>query len=109
MTVDLSITLEDGTDMPADFDMGNKIRFRLGYGGLPHFVHSAVEGMVEKESKTVLVPPDEAYGAYYPELAADISAENAPRGLKVGDKVRRWEDQREEKVEEAPYLCIRCM
>lgn len=58
-------------------------------------MHSAVDGMVEKESKTVVVPPDEAYGAYYPELAAEIPAENAPRGLKVGDKVRRREDQGE--------------
>ncbi|GAB5029854.1 peptide methionine sulfoxide reductase [Nannochloropsis oceanica] len=88
LTVDLSITLEDGTDMPADFDMGKNVRFRLGHGGLPPFVHSAVDGMVEKESKTVVVPPDEAYGAYYPELAAEIPAENAPRGLKVGDKVK---------------------
>lgn len=98
LTVDLSITLEDGTAMPADFDMGNNVRFRLGHGGLPPFVHAAVEGMVEKESKTVVVPPDEAYGTYYPELAAEIPAENAPRGLKVGDKVSKGggnEDGRE--------------
>ena len=85
--------------MPADFDMGNNVRFRLGHGGLPPFVHSAVEGMVEQESKTVVVPPDEAYGAYYPELAAEIPAENAPRGLKVGDKVSMWEERREEEKE----------
>jgi len=103
LTVDLSINLEDGTAMPADFDMGNNVRFRLGHGGLPPFVHAAVEGMVEKESKTVVVPPDEAYGKYYPELAADIPVENAPRGLKVGDTVSRgggkeegrWEGSRE--------------
>jgi len=89
--------------MPADFDMGNNVRFQLGHVGLPPFVHAAVEGMVEKESKTVVVPPDEAYGKYYPELAADIPAENAPRGLKAGDKVSRgggeeegrWEGSRE--------------
>lgn len=33
-TIDLSIVLEDGTPMPADFDTGSNVRFRLGYGGL---------------------------------------------------------------------------
>ncbi|EKU20399.1 peptide methionine sulfoxide reductase, partial [Nannochloropsis gaditana CCMP526] len=87
-TIDLSIMLEDGTAMPADFDTGSQVRFRLGRGGLPPYVHAAVEGMHVQERRTRSVPPDEAYGPYYPELAADIPAENTPPGMKVGDKVK---------------------
>lgn len=68
---------------------GSQVRFRLGHGGLPPYVHAAVEGMHVQERRTRSVPPDEAYGPYYPELAADIPAENTPPGMKVGDKVRR--------------------
>lgn len=42
--------------------------------------------MNERESKTVTV--EQPYGPYYAELTADIPMENAPAGLKKGDKVK---------------------
>jgi FKBP-type peptidyl-prolyl cis-trans isomerase 2 len=39
-----------------------KVRFRLGKGWMAPFIHEAVRGMSERESKTVTVAPDQAYG-----------------------------------------------
>lgn len=87
VTADIEVLLEDGTPMASTFDQG-RVRFRLGKGGLTPYVHTVILGMAEREAKTAPVPQDEAYGAYYPELTADIPIESGPPGLKVGDKVR---------------------
>ncbi len=52
-------------------------------------MHKAVEGMSEKETKQVQVPPEDAYGPYYPEwVGSDLPRESGPAGMKVGDKVK---------------------
>lgn len=93
-----------------------KVRFRLGKGWLVPYVHDAIRGLSERESKTVTIGPDQAYGPCassvngaidlslilwsshsqhkrntstdYAELTADIPMDNAPAGLQVGDKVK---------------------
>lgn len=83
----VEVLLEDGTPMAGTFDQG-QVRFRLGHGWMTQFIHDAVRGMAPRESKTVAIGPDQAYGPYYSELTADIPLENAPPGLKAGDKVK---------------------
>lgn len=63
-----------------------RVRFRLGKGWLAPYIHDAVRGMDERESKTVKV--EQPYGPYNAELTADIPMDNAPAGLKKGDKVK---------------------
>ena len=78
--------ITDSSRFPPPNHSQGRVRFRLGKGWLAPYIHDAVRGMDERESKTVTV--EQPYGPYYAELTADIPMDNAPAGLKKGDKVK---------------------
>ena len=79
--------LEDGTVFGSTANR-EPLEFKLGEGGIIPGVESAVEGMNVGESKTVKVPPEQAYGPHQAELVAEVSRDRFPEGVepKIGQK-----------------------
>jgi peptidylprolyl isomerase len=88
-TVKINFTgkLEDGTIFGSTTNR-EPLEFKLGEGGIIPGVESAVEGMNVGESKTVKVPPEQAYGQHQAELVAEVSRDQFPKGVepKIGQK-----------------------
>ena len=79
--------LEDGTVFGSTTNRG-PLEFKLGEGEIIPGVDSAVEGMNVGESKTVKVPPEQAYGQHQAELVAEVSRDQFPKDVepKIGQK-----------------------
>ncbi|MFD2110822.1 FKBP-type peptidyl-prolyl cis-trans isomerase [Thiorhodococcus fuscus] len=78
-------TLDDGTV----FDSSNgrePLEFTLGTGGVIPGFESAVTGMSVGETKTVTIPPEQAYGQYQEEMTQQVprSAIPAEIDLQIG-------------------------
>jgi peptidylprolyl isomerase len=81
--------LEDGTvfgstmgEAPFEFSIGEK-------NMLPGFEH-AVIGMKKGETKTITLPPEEAYGLHKEELVTDMERSGFPKEIKleIGKRLR---------------------
>ncbi len=88
-------TLDDGTE----FDSSTKrdpLEFTIGEGKLIPGFEQAVVGMEPGESKTVTIPPDDAYGPRRPELEIEVNRSDLPADLspKVGDQLELSQDDR---------------
>ncbi len=81
-------TLDDGTEFDSSWDRG-PYEFTLGAGQTISGFENAVYGMQKGETKTVTIPPEEAYGLHDEELLIEIDRENLPSGvvLEVGQYV----------------------
>jgi peptidylprolyl isomerase len=79
--------LEDGTIFGST-TAREPLEFKLGEGGIIPGVESAVEGMNVGESKTVKVPPEQAYGQHQAELVQEVSRDQFPKDVepKIGQK-----------------------
>jgi len=79
--------LEDGTVFSSTASR-EPLEFELGEGRIIPGVEKAVEGMNVGESKTVKVPPEQAYGQHQAELVEEVSREQFPEGIEpqVGQK-----------------------
>ena len=82
-------TLEDGTV----FDSSRKrdpLEFTIGEGNIIPGFEEAVVGMVEGESKTVVIPPEEAYGPHQDEMVMSVGRDQLPPDLKpeVGQQLQ---------------------
>lgn len=72
--------LEDGTEF--DSSKGkNPIEFKVGQGSLIPGFENGVIGMEQGETKTVSIPPDEAYGKRQDELVAQINKTEFPSDI----------------------------
>jgi FKBP-type peptidyl-prolyl cis-trans isomerase 2 len=74
-------TLEDGTV----FDSSRKrdpLEFTIGDGNIIPGFEEAVVGMVEGESKTIAIPPEEAYGMHQDEMVMSVGRDQLPPDLK---------------------------
>lgn len=73
-------TLDDGTTF--DSSAGREpLEFALGTGSVIPGFDKAVEGMCVGESKSVSIPPEEAYGPRHEQLVQEVPASALPDGL----------------------------
>jgi len=79
------LTLEDGTELESSWD-GDPLEFTLGDGQMITGFENAVYGMKTGETKTVTIPPEDAYGLHDEELLREVDREDLPAGvlLEVG-------------------------
>ena len=78
--------LQDGTVF--DSSAGRQpLEFDAGGGQMIKGFDAAVIGMYVGESKTVTLPPEDAYGMPNPNLIVNIPIKNIPNGTKVGDQL----------------------
>jgi peptidylprolyl isomerase len=82
--VDYTLTLDDGTVY--DTSEGKEpLEFTLGDNKVIKGFEKAVLGMKVGETKTMTIPPDEAYGQYHDELVYVLDKSNLPE-LPAGEE-----------------------
>jgi peptidylprolyl isomerase len=72
--------LEDGSVFANTAD-GEPLEFKLGEGKIIPGIENAVEGMNVGESKSVEVPPEDAYGQRREELIQVVSRDKFPKNV----------------------------
>lgn len=82
------LTLADGTELESSHG-GNPLEFTLGAGQMISGFENAVYGMQKGQTKTVTIPPEEAYGLHDEELLIEIDRADLPAGvvLEVGEYI----------------------
>jgi len=65
-------TLDDGTVFDSSLERGEPIEFICGAGQMIPGFDAAVQDMVVGETKTVRIPPEEAYGMADPEMIYEL-------------------------------------
>lgn len=80
-------TLEDGTVFDSSLD-SEPLTFVVGEGGIIVGFENAVLGMCEGESKTVVLPPEEAYGDYSEDRVLKVPEADLPEGVEVGSMLQ---------------------
>jgi peptidylprolyl isomerase len=74
-------TLDDGTEF--DSSVGREpLEFSLGSGQVIAGFDNAVDGMTVGDSKTVTIPPDEAYGERHEQLVQEVLKTSLPDDTK---------------------------
>lgn len=81
--------LPSGEVFDSSFDR-EPAHFTLGEQTVVPGVEEAIVGMEEGETKTVVLPPDKAYGESRSELVVDVERQNFPEGVdpEVGQRLR---------------------
>ena len=73
-------TLDDGTEF--DSSRGrDPLEFELGAGQVIPGFDEAVHGMNEGDSKTVSIPPEQAYGERHDQMVQDVPKSALPPGI----------------------------
>lgn len=72
--------LEDGTVFDSSKD-GEPLELTIGAGNVIEGFEKGVIGMERGSSKTVTIPPEEAYGSMNEELVAKVKKENFPENI----------------------------
>jgi peptidylprolyl isomerase len=86
VSVDYRGTLEDGTIF--DSSIGKEpLTFVIGGGSVISGFDEAVRGMEVGEVKTVIIPPDEAYGEYRDDLVVTLGCDEFEEMPEVGQTV----------------------
>jgi peptidylprolyl isomerase len=82
-------TLQDGTKFDSSFDRNEPIEFTVGAGEMIAGFDSAVVGMEAGESKTITLPPEQAYGLPDPKRIITFDRNSVPdfNKLVVGSSV----------------------
>lgn len=78
--VDYKLTLEDGTVYDESAD-GEPLEFTLGKNEVITGFEDAVKGMKVGESKTVTLPPEQAYGQYSDALVQVVNRSELPSDI----------------------------
>jgi len=87
VAVDYTGTLEDGTEFDSSRDRG-PLEFTVGAGQMIAGFDAAVVGMKVGDTKTVTLPPEEAYGLYDESKVLKFGREEFGGNLpSVGDKI----------------------
>ena len=79
-------TLADGREFDSSRSRA-PLAFTLGAGEVVPGFDAAVAGMAVGQTKTVTIPPEQAYGAHDPENALVVPADQLPAGVAVGDRL----------------------
>lgn len=64
------------------------LKFTLGDKNLIAGMNNGVRGMKVGESKTIIIPQEEAYGPYNDKLVFEVPTKNLPPGIKAGMPLR---------------------
>ncbi|HPA15723.1 MAG TPA: peptidylprolyl isomerase [Desulfobacterales bacterium] len=75
-------TLEDGTIFDSSKNR-QPLDFRIGSGDLIPGFESGVVGMEIGDSKTITIPPEDAYGLHREELVGRIPRSNVPENIEL--------------------------
>ena len=67
-------TLTDGTEFDNSRTRGETLNFTLGTGGMIRGFTDAILGMTVGETKSITIPPDEAYGPRIQEAIQEVEA-----------------------------------
>lgn len=86
--VHITIWLENGTDFVSSRDT-DPFEFTLGQGEVPNF-ENAVIGMEVGETKTITLPPDDAYGERHEDLLVSVKKSDFPESVipVIGERLR---------------------
>lgn len=84
VAVDYTGKLENGTIFDSSSSRG-PLEFTAGAGQMIKGFDSSVIGMKINESKTITIPPEDAYGAADPKNIIEVPISNVPNGTKAGD------------------------
>jgi peptidylprolyl isomerase len=74
--------LEDGTEFDSSSDK-EPLEFTIGKGEVIPGFEQAVSGMSPGESKTVTVPPGQAYGQHKEEMVAVLERKDVPADIEL--------------------------
>jgi peptidylprolyl isomerase len=74
--------LEDGTEFDSSADK-EPLEFTIGKGEVIPGFEQAVSGMSPGESKTVTVPPEQAYGQHKEEMVAVLERKDVPADIEL--------------------------
>lgn len=94
--VQYTLTLDDNTVIEKT-DEANPFEFTLNAENIIPGFEKAVIGMSPGESKSVKIPPEEAYGEHKEELVMKVDREDLPEDLdpQVGQHLRLRSDKQE--------------
>lgn len=86
--VDYTGKLDDGTVFDSSIDRGEPLEFVVGSGSVITGFDEGVIGLAEGESATLVIPPEEGYGAQSDDNVVELAATPEDmEGLSVGDTV----------------------
>lgn len=82
-------TLDDGTQFDSSYDRGEPLAFTCGAGQMIKGFDTAVDSMEVGEKRTVVLPPDQAYGEKNDDMIISFPKNQVPNPeqMHVGDKV----------------------
>lgn len=75
-------TLEDGTVFDSSVER-EPLQFELGSGQVIKGFDSGITGMSVGEKKSLVIPPEEAYGLVNPELVSELPRDQFPDNIKL--------------------------
>ena len=78
-------TLDDGTEFDSSRKRGEPMTVQTGQGGLITGFENALDGMTEGETKTVTLPPEEAYGPLVTGNSTTISRSVLPEDFEINE------------------------
>ena len=84
--VEYTGSLDDGTVFDASANHGQPLEFEVGSGQVIKGFDTGVLGMKVGEEKEIVIPPEEAYGPYNPQMIKKIPRNKLPQDqeLKTG-------------------------
>ena len=74
-------TLEDGTVFDSSYDRGEPIDVEVGTGQVIAGFDAALPGMTVGDTKTINLPPDQAYGERNEEAIVEVARKNFPENF----------------------------
>jgi peptidylprolyl isomerase len=75
-------TLEDGTVFDSSVEK-EPLLFKLGSGQVVKGFDSGITGMSVGEKKSLVIPPEEAYGIINPELISELGRDQFPDNIEL--------------------------
>jgi len=93
-------TLEDGTVFSSTYEEKEPFEFTIGKGNVLPGFEQAVIGMNVGDTKSVSIPPEEAYGLHRQEFVFVMNRAQAPAGLnlELGKKLQIRANQGETRI-----------
>ena len=79
-------TLDDGSQFDSSVDRG-PLSFTVDDGRMIKGFNDAVIGMAVNETKTITIPPEEAYGPYQEDAVIEVALTDLPEDVVVGDEL----------------------
>ena len=79
-------TLDDGSQFDSSVNR-EPLSFMIDDGRMIQGFNDAVIGMAVNDTKTITLPPEEAYGPYREDAIIEVALTDLPEGVAVGDEL----------------------